>query len=54
MSSFQLHLKILSSEPDLLKEIAKVSAQLEESWIRLQNLFNQSLCVLNYMKSALL
>ncbi|XP_005281691.2 WD repeat-containing protein 36 isoform X1 [Chrysemys picta bellii] len=50
----KLHLKILSSEPVLLEEIAKVSTQLEETWIHLQTLFNQSLCVLNYMKSALL
>ncbi|XP_027526997.1 WD repeat-containing protein 36 [Neopelma chrysocephalum] len=50
----KLHLKILSSEPNLLEELSKLSVQLEETWIRLQTLFNQSLCVLTYMKSALL
>uniref|UniRef100_A0A7M4EF90 WD repeat domain 36 n=1 Tax=Crocodylus porosus TaxID=8502 RepID=A0A7M4EF90_CROPO len=50
----KLHLKITSSEPALLEEISKLSAQLEETWVHLQTLFNQSLCVLNYMKSALL
>lgn len=51
---FQLHLKILSSEPNLLEEVSRLSTQLEETWIHLQTLFNQSLCVLTYMKSALL
>ncbi|NWS98442.1 WDR36 protein, partial [Mionectes macconnelli] len=50
----KLHLKILSSEPNLLEELSKLSVQLEETWIHLQTLFNQSLCVLTYMKSALL
>ncbi|NXB17339.1 WDR36 protein, partial [Rhagologus leucostigma] len=50
----KLHLKILSSEPKLLEELSKLSKQLEETWIHLQALFNQSLCVLTYMKSALL
>ncbi|XP_031952221.1 WD repeat-containing protein 36 isoform X2 [Corvus moneduloides] len=50
----KLHLKILSSEPKLLEELSKLSMQLEETWIHLQSLFNQSLCVLTYMKSALL
>lgn len=52
--NFQLHLKILSSEPNLLEEVSRLSTQLEETWIYLQTLFNQSLCVLTYMKSALL
>ncbi|NXC06464.1 WDR36 protein, partial [Orthonyx spaldingii] len=50
----KLHLKILSSEPKLLEELSKLSMQLEETWIHLQGLFNQSLCVLTYVKSALL
>ncbi|XP_037229737.1 WD repeat-containing protein 36 [Falco rusticolus] len=50
----KLHLKILSSEPNLLEEVSRLSMQLEEIWIHLQTLFNQSLCVLTYMKSALL
>ncbi|KAF1474268.1 WD repeat-containing protein 36, partial [Pygoscelis antarcticus] len=50
----KLHLKILSSEPNLLEEVSRLSTQLEETWIHLRTLFNQSLCVLTYMKSALL
>lgn len=50
----KLHLKIISSEPSLLEEISVLSKQLEETWIHLRSLFNQSLCVLTYMKSALL
>ncbi|NWI18602.1 WDR36 protein, partial [Crypturellus soui] len=50
----KLHLKILSSEPKLLEEISRLSTQLEETWIHLRTLFNQSLCVLKYVKSALL
>ncbi|KAJ6669733.1 hypothetical protein lerEdw1_000282 [Lerista edwardsae] len=50
----KLHLKILSSEPTLLVEVSRLSPQLEEIWIHLQGLFNESLCILNYMKTALL
>ncbi|XP_038026706.2 WD repeat-containing protein 36 isoform X1 [Anas platyrhynchos] len=50
----KLHLKIVSSEPSLLEEVSRLSTQLEETWIHLRTLFNQSLCVLTYMKSALL
>lgn len=52
--SFQLHLKMLPSEPVLLEEMTKLSSQVEENWMHLQSLFNQSMCVLNYIKSALL
>ncbi|XP_043835608.1 WD repeat-containing protein 36 isoform X1 [Dromiciops gliroides] len=50
----KLHLKILPSEPVLLEEMTTLSSHLEETWIHLQSLFNQSLCVLNFIKSALL
>uniref|UniRef100_A0A673T7D8 WD repeat domain 36 n=1 Tax=Suricata suricatta TaxID=37032 RepID=A0A673T7D8_SURSU len=50
----KLHLKLLPSEPVLLEELTKLSSQVEENWIHLQSLFNQSLCILNYIKSALL
>ncbi|XP_001513138.1 WD repeat-containing protein 36 isoform X1 [Ornithorhynchus anatinus] len=50
----KLHLKMLPSEPVLLEEVSKLSTQLEETWLHLQRLFNQSLCVLSYTKSALL
>lgn len=50
----KLHLRTISSEPTLLDELSKLSSKLETTWTHLQTLFNQSLCVLNYMKSALL
>ncbi|XP_073933073.1 WD repeat-containing protein 36 isoform X2 [Castor canadensis] len=50
----KLHLRMLSSEPVLLEEMTKLSSQIEENWIHLQSLFNQNMCVLNYIKSALL
>lgn len=50
----KLHLKMLPSEPVLLEEITNLSSQVEENWTHLQSLFNQSMCILNYLKSALL
>ncbi|KAL7988865.1 hypothetical protein Chor_007784 [Crotalus horridus] len=50
----KLHFKIICSEPTLLAEVSKLSNQLEEIWIHLQTLFNQSICILNYIKTALL
>lgn len=50
----KLHLRMLPSEPVLLEELVKLSSQVEEDWTHLQSLFNQSMCVLNYIKSALL
>ncbi|XP_053330329.1 WD repeat-containing protein 36 [Spea bombifrons] len=50
----KLHLRFISSEPRLVEEVSTLSASLQETWLNLQTLFNQSLCVLNYMKSALL
>uniref|UniRef100_A0AAY4DNW5 Small-subunit processome Utp21 domain-containing protein n=1 Tax=Denticeps clupeoides TaxID=299321 RepID=A0AAY4DNW5_9TELE len=50
----KLHLRLISQEPRLMQEATQVSARLEESWIGMQTLFNQSLCLLQYIKSALL
>ncbi|XP_077146374.1 WD repeat-containing protein 36 [Ranitomeya variabilis] len=50
----KIHLRFISSQSTLLEEISVLSANLEETWLHMQTLFNQSLCVLNYMKSALL
>ncbi|XP_075692850.1 WD repeat-containing protein 36 [Rhinoderma darwinii] len=50
----KIHLRFISSQAALLEEISVLSAHLEETWLHMQTLFNQSLCVLNYMKSALL
>uniref|UniRef100_UPI00398F518B WD repeat-containing protein 36 isoform X2 n=1 Tax=Pristiophorus japonicus TaxID=55135 RepID=UPI00398F518B len=53
-SVVQLHLKVIAVEPVLLEEMCKVSVLLEETWMHMQALFNQSMCLLGYMKSALL
>uniref|UniRef100_M3XKA9 WD repeat domain 36 n=1 Tax=Latimeria chalumnae TaxID=7897 RepID=M3XKA9_LATCH len=50
----KLHLKVIVEDPTLLEETSKVSTQLEETWAHMQTLFNQSMCLLGYMKSALL
>ncbi|XP_028722882.1 WD repeat-containing protein 36 [Peromyscus leucopus] len=50
----KLHLKMLPSEAVLLEELVKLSSQVDEDWTHLQSLFNQSMCILNYIKSALL
>lgn len=50
----KLHLKVIAAEPVLLEEMSKVSVLLEETWMHMQTLFNKSMCLLGYMKSALL
>ncbi|XP_068103463.1 WD repeat-containing protein 36 [Hyperolius riggenbachi] len=50
----KIHLRFISSEPKLLEEMSTLSSHLEDVWQQLQIQFNQSLCVLTYMKSALL
>ncbi|KAL2100364.1 hypothetical protein ACEWY4_004758 [Coilia grayii] len=50
----KLHLRLLSEEPTLMQEAAQVSQRLEEMWGHTQTQLNQSLCLLQYMKSALL
>ncbi|XP_029108979.1 WD repeat-containing protein 36 [Scleropages formosus] len=50
----KLHLRLISQEPELMEESSKVSQKLEEIWTEMETLFNQSLCLLAYTKSALL
>uniref|UniRef100_A0A4W3JTU3 WD repeat domain 36 n=1 Tax=Callorhinchus milii TaxID=7868 RepID=A0A4W3JTU3_CALMI len=50
----KLHLKVIATAPVLLEEMSKVSKSLEETWMHMQTLFNQSMCLLGYMKSAVL
>lgn len=50
----KLHLRLLSQDQELMEEASKVSERLEETWTSMQTLFNQSLCLLAYTKSALL
>ncbi|XP_062334077.1 WD repeat-containing protein 36 [Osmerus eperlanus] len=50
----KLHLRVLSQNQELIEEASRVSDKLEETWTSMQTLFNQSLCLLAYTKSALL
>uniref|UniRef100_A0A8C7DLY7 WD repeat domain 36 n=1 Tax=Oncorhynchus kisutch TaxID=8019 RepID=A0A8C7DLY7_ONCKI len=50
----KLHLRLITQEPELMEEASRVSEKLEEMWTSMQTLFNQSLCLLSYTKSALL
>ncbi|XP_069748854.1 WD repeat-containing protein 36 [Narcine bancroftii] len=50
----KLHLKVIAAEPVLLEEMSKVSVLLEDTWMHMQTLFNKNMCLLGYMKSALL
>ncbi|XP_048876461.1 WD repeat-containing protein 36 [Brienomyrus brachyistius] len=50
----KLHLRLVSQESALMDEALKVLQRLEGTWMDMQTLFNQSLCLLAYTKSALL
>ncbi|XP_015192182.2 WD repeat-containing protein 36 [Lepisosteus oculatus] len=50
----KLHLRLISEEPVLMDLAREVSTRIEETWTNMQMLFNKSLCLLAYMKSALL
>ncbi|XP_013994136.1 WD repeat-containing protein 36-like [Salmo salar] len=50
----KLHLRLITQEPEFMEEASRVSEKLEEMWTSMQTLFNQSLCLLSYTKSALL
>lgn len=51
---FQLHLHTLSQDAVVMEALLRLSSRLETGWAELQASFNQSLCLLSYMKSALL
>ncbi|KAG9353652.1 hypothetical protein JZ751_011774 [Albula glossodonta] len=51
--AIELHLRTISQEPELMEEALKVSDRLKKTWTNMQTLFNQSLCLLAYTKSAL-
>lgn len=51
---FQLHLRVIAEHPVLMEEAESVSQQVKESWLSLQTLLHQNLCLLSYIKSALL
>ncbi|KAI2664237.1 WD repeat-containing protein 36 [Labeo rohita] len=50
----KLHLRFIADQPELMKEAESVSAHLEETWMSMQTLLNQNICLLSYIKSALL
>uniref|UniRef100_A0A8C2HR26 WD repeat domain 36 n=1 Tax=Cyprinus carpio TaxID=7962 RepID=A0A8C2HR26_CYPCA len=54
MLLFQLHLRFIADQPELMEEAESVSAHLEETWMSMQTLLNQNICLLSYIKSALL
>ncbi|XP_057214990.1 WD repeat-containing protein 36 isoform X2 [Triplophysa rosa] len=50
----KLHLRLIADHPELLEEAENVSRQLKETWLTVETLLNQNICVLTYIKSALL
>uniref|UniRef100_A0A672KXX1 WD repeat-containing protein 36-like n=1 Tax=Sinocyclocheilus grahami TaxID=75366 RepID=A0A672KXX1_SINGR len=50
----KLHLRFIADQPELMEEAESVSAHLEETWMSMQTLLNQNICLLSYIKSALL
>lgn len=50
----KLHLRLIAEHPDLMEEAESLSQQVKESWLSLQTLLHQNLCLLSYIKSALL
>uniref|UniRef100_A0A8C1RED1 WD repeat domain 36 n=1 Tax=Cyprinus carpio TaxID=7962 RepID=A0A8C1RED1_CYPCA len=50
----KLHLQFIADQPELMEEAESVSAHLEEMWMSTQTLLNQNICLLSYIKSALL
>ncbi|XP_051972736.1 WD repeat-containing protein 36-like [Xyrauchen texanus] len=50
----KLHLQLIAEQPELMEEALRVSRLLKETWISLQTLLNQNICLLSYIKSALL
>ncbi|XP_053394412.1 WD repeat-containing protein 36-like [Mercenaria mercenaria] len=50
----KVHSDILSSEPELVKQLEKLSALQSSSWCAVQDLFNQTLCLVNYLRTAVI
>ena len=51
---FQLHGDIISSNEELIKELEDVADVQKSSWKTVQDLFNQTLCLVNYFRTATL
>ncbi|XP_077062492.1 WD repeat-containing protein 36 [Siphateles boraxobius] len=50
----KLHLRFIADQPELMEEAESVSKNLEEMWLSMQMLLNQNICLLSYIKSALI
>ncbi|XP_064624692.1 WD repeat-containing protein 36-like [Lineus longissimus] len=48
----KVHTELIAAEPDLLEMARKLSGSQLSAWTNLQNTFNQTLCLINYLKSA--
>lgn len=54
LSFFQLHLRLLSKDAEVMAALVSLSSRLEAGWTELRASMDQSLCLLAYAKSALL
>ncbi|XP_055956682.1 WD repeat-containing protein 36 [Patella vulgata] len=50
----QLHAEVIANERPVIDELEKLSLKQSEKWTELQNLFTQSLCLINYLRTATL
>ncbi|KAF4072906.1 hypothetical protein AMELA_G00252850 [Ameiurus melas] len=50
----KLHLRLIAQQPVLMQETEKVLDLLEGTWTSVQTLLNKNMCLLSYIKSALL
>ncbi|KAG7314833.1 hypothetical protein KOW79_022136 [Hemibagrus wyckioides] len=50
----KLHLRLIAEQPVLMQETENVLELLERTWTSIQTLLNQNMCLLSYIKSALL
>ncbi|XP_017316182.1 WD repeat-containing protein 36 [Ictalurus punctatus] len=50
----KLHLRLIAEQPVLMQETEKVLDLLEGTWTSVQTLLNKNMCLLSYIKSALL
>ena len=43
---------MIATEPELAEELSMLAEVQQSSWKRIQRQFDQSLCLVNYLKSA--
>ncbi len=51
---FQLHGDLIASDQALSEAATNLQDIQREAWLHLQTLFNQSMCLVNYLRSAAL